>query len=260
MLSLKRLLGCLAGRRAGSRGPAVEGLESRQLLSTSPAVVGMQLIGPEQSVNRVVLTFNESVDPTTAQQPPSYIFGRIPPSGSNNGVSIGDVLGFPFARPKAKAIKDGKIQWSSAVYDDTTHSVTLTALKPFKASKYFRLLRVKGTGNFAIKDLAGNVLNGGTDTIVHWSYHNGKTLRFTDFDGDRAVITLKGPGHLYGFYRKQGDASPTIFITNTTAKSALVGAVLQGPTGDGVVQISQLLNAPANTNLFSSSHFVVTST
>ena len=246
-------------RRPQSILPLVESIEPRKLLSASPALTGMSLIGPVHKVNRVVLTFDSALDPTTAQQPQSYIFGRIPPSSSANGITVGDVLGF-LAKPHVRPIKDGKVTWTSAAYDDATHSVTLTAAKPFNASKYFRLLRVKGTGNFTIKDTLGDPLNGGHDTLIHWSYHAGRTLRFTDTDGDIATITMKGPGRMFSFIRKSGDPAPTIFVTNTNAKSVLNGTIRQGRLGDGVVRIAQILNAPAKTNLFSSSHFVVQGT
>jgi hypothetical protein len=259
MLSIARLLRRSGPSAAATRAPLVEPLESRQLLSTTPTLTGMHLVGPLKSVSEVVLTFNESLDPTTAQQPKSFVFGRQPPAGSNNGVTIGDVLGF-LAKPKPKAVVDGKIQWTSASYDDATHSVTLTPVKPFSAAHFLRILRVKGTGQYAVKDLQGNVLNGGKDTVIHWSTHNGQSLRIVDSDGDVATIKLKGRGHLYGFYRKTGDPSPVIFTINTNAKSVLTGTVKQGRTGDGIVHVAQLLGAPANTNLLSSSGFVVSST
>lgn len=243
-----------AGRRS-----VVESLESRRLLSTAPVLTGMQLVGGVKAVSQVVLTFNESLDPTTAQQPQSFIFGRIPPSPSDNGVSVGDILQF-LAKPKPRAIKDGKVQWASTVYDDTNHTVTLTAIKPFTATKYFRLLRVKGTGNYAVKDPQGDILNAGADTLIHWSYHNGQTIRWVDADGDRVTLTLKGRGHIYGFFRRAGDADPTVFVANTDAKSVLTGTVKQSVTGDGVAHIAQLIGAPAKTNLFTSSQFVVSST
>jgi hypothetical protein len=243
-------------RRPARLHPAIEGLEPRQLLSGSPAVRSLQVLGNVHHVNRIVLTFDESLDPTTAQQPKSYSFGRVPASGSDNGVTIGDVLGF-LAKPKVPAVKGGKIQWSSATYDDATHSVTLTAVKAFNASQYFRLLRVKGTGNYAVKDLTGRALNGGADTVVRWAYRTGKTLRFVEADGDTAVLTLKGPGQLYGFFRKSGDPDPTVFVSNTNSKSVLTGTVNQARMGNGVVNIAQVLGAPAKTNLFSSSQFVV---
>ncbi|HSZ57537.1 MAG TPA: hypothetical protein VK797_17865 [Tepidisphaeraceae bacterium] len=238
---------------------AVERLEPRRLLSTVPALTGMELAGGVKGVDQVILSFNESLDPTTAQQPQSFIFGRIPPSPANNGITVGQVLGF-LAQPKPRAIKDGKIQWSSAVYNDANHTVTLTAIKPFRATTYFRLLRVKGTGNYAVKDPQGDVLNGGADTLIHWSYHNGQTLRYTDSDGDHITLSLKGPGHIYAFYRRTGDPAPTIFVANTKAKSVLTGTVKQSATGDGVAHIAQLIGAPAKTNLFTSSQFVVGST
>ena len=134
-------------------------------------------------------------------------------------------------------------------------------MKSFNLWKFYRILRVRGTGNDPVADLAGNPLNGGEDTALHWNRARGKTIRYSDADGDRVTLKLKGPGKLYAFFHKSGDPFPSIFVTQTKAgKSSLTGTVVQGPTGNGIAHIAQLAGSvPANTNMFSNTQIDVQS-
>lgn len=245
------------GRRSlpAAPRPAFEPLESRRMLSTAPSPTGMVITGTIHAATSIVIAFNEPLDPTTAQDTAAYSFGRIPPSGSSSS-SLGDILGFLAKRPKV--IKAGKVQFSSAVYDDTNNTVTLTAVAPFNAQEYFRILRVRGTGHDVVTDPQGDALNGGKDTVIRWSTHFGKAVRYTDADGDRVVLQLKGPGKLYGFERRTGDPDPILFVTGTNSKSVLTGTIRQGRLGNGVTDIAEILGAETvQTNLFASPQFVI---
>jgi hypothetical protein len=243
------------------RSPFIERLESRQLLSAGPALTGIRILGPVAKAYGVVLTFDSSLDTASAQNTASYIFGHATHSSSDNGIDLGTILGF-LALHKTPAIRNGKVQFLGAHYDDTTHSVTLTPVKAFNVWRFFRILRVVGTGSTPIEDLNGNALNGGGDTVLHWNRDRGKVLRYSDSDGDRVVIRLKGPGKLYGFFHKSGDPFPSIFVTQTKpGKGSLIGTVQTSPTGDGIAHIAQLSGAlPVTTNMFSNTQIDVQST
>jgi len=246
---------------AAPRSPMIEGLEPRRLLSAGPAIAAVHMLGSVARANGIVLTFNAPLDPTTAQSPASYVFGKpTPKNTSDNGIDLGNILGF-LSRPKTPPVKAGKIQFLGARYDDATQSVTLTPVKAFNLWKFFRILRIKGTGDNAVKDLAGNPLNGGTDSVLHWDRTRGKTLRYSDSDGDKVTLKLKGPGTLYAFLHKSGDPFPTIFLSNTKlGKSTLTATVQQSPTGDGIAHIAQLSGpVPPTTNLLTDPHFDIQS-
>src|SRR6185312_5998552 len=132
----------------------------------------------------------------------------------------------------------------------------------FNVWRFFRILRVVGTGDTPVEDLNGNALNGGTDTVLHWNRDRGKILRYSDSDGDRVVIRLKGPGKLYGFFHKSGDPFPSIFVTQTKpGKGSLIATVQTSPTGNGIAHIAQLSGAlPSTTNMFSNTQIDVQST
>ena len=82
---------------SGTPGFAVEGLESRALMSSGPLLTGVQLMGHLTAINAVVMTFNESLDPTTAQnhRRPMHSAGRRwRTAQAIRGLSIGDFLPF----------------------------------------------------------------------------------------------------------------------------------------------------------------------
>lgn len=251
----RSLLGRLfrAASSPHQEAPLVESLESRQMFSTALAVTGVHLTGTVRDITSVVLSFNQPLDPTVAQDLQSYQIGRVIPSTSNDtgGLSLGNILSFLAVRKtagtmktaviKAEAlIKNYKVQFTSADYDATTYSVTLTPVRPFSAITWFRVLRVMGVGVNAITDIYGDVLDNGANTYVHWFPYVGKVFTFRDAGGDLVSIRLRGPGQIVGFLQTNTYHAPTIFILNGTSKSVLSGTVIQARTGTGVAVIPEL--------------------
>jgi len=243
--------------KASSRQAAIEALESRKLLSAGPALTSVDVVGPIHSITGVVLTFNESLDTTTATDKQTFLFGKPTPVSSNNPFNLGDVLPF-LGRPKVRLVKLGKIQWSSTVYDDTSNTVTLTPIKPFNGAAFIRVLRVKGVGAHALKDTLGNVINNGVDVLILWSKHQGKQVRWVDAAGDHVTLSLRGRGQIYTFIRKFGDPDPTIFIDNATSSSVLTGTVKGVAGSPGVANIAELAGVNGiSTNLLNNPQFNV---
>ena len=245
MSNLKSLFGRRTRRPAASRSNLLEQLEGRRLLSGGPVLTGVHLVGGVGAVTSVVLTFNESLDPVTAQDTHAYTFGKPILNSSESGPSLADFLPF-LARPKVRAVKGGKIQFASATYDDATHSVTLAPYKPINARAFFRVLRVFGTGAHAIKDLAGNPLDGnsdgtgGDDAVVRWSMKQNKGLRYRDAGGDRVTLSLRGPGRLYVFKANTFFTGAWVFVDRPATRSILTGSVQLGANGDGKAIIPEL--------------------
>jgi len=240
----------------------IEGLESRQMLTASPVLTGIHLTGSVRNVTSVVLTFDESLDPTTAQDLQSYHMGKLVEPGSNNGGGFDwtQLLGF-LAQPKQKLLINGRVQFTSATYDDSTRSVTLTPVRAWNALAYFRFIRVIGNGTYAITDPAGNPLNGGLNTYVHWFPYIGKTFTYSESDGDRVTLGLKGPGQIVSFLQTNADHAPLIFILNGRSNSVLSGSVVQAQTGDGVAVIPELQGvATIQTTILNNPEFEVLST
>ena len=91
--------------------PQVQALEGRLLFAaTSPLLTSIRVGGSVHGITSVTLGFDESLDPATANNANSYIFGKIPPQDTSSGITLGDILGggFPFlARPSAVRSRDG---------------------------------------------------------------------------------------------------------------------------------------------------------
>ncbi|HEV2687141.1 MAG TPA: hypothetical protein VGV35_01265 [Bryobacteraceae bacterium] len=233
-------------RRDPAPKAVIENLESRQLLSAGPLLTNVQLLGAAKACTGVVLYFNESLDPATAQNAGAFSIGRIKKKSSSSGLSITDFL--PFAgRPKTRVIKNGKVHFVLATYDDSTHSITLTPAAPFAAWKYFRAVRIRGTGPNALLDVAGNPFDGngdgtgGDDAVITWKYHKGKSISFRDADGDHVTIRLKGKGELFSIQHPHGAPAPMVFISDGVPGSTIVsGKVKQSRHGDGIVDITEL--------------------
>jgi hypothetical protein len=223
------------------RQPMIEGLESRQMFSSGPVLTGIHLTGSVRDVTSVVLTFDESLDLTTAEDLQAYHVGKLVPAGSDNGGSFDwtQLLGL-LAQPKAKLLVNGRVQFTAATYDDSTDSVTLTPVRDWNALAYFRFVRIIGAGTYAITDVAGNPLNDGLNTYVHWFPHLGKSFTYRDSDGDLVNLTLHGPGQIVAFLQTNADHAPMVFILNGRSNSVLSGSVRQSKTGDGVAVIPEL--------------------
>lgn len=253
-------------RRVLSPTKLIEALEPRQLLSGGPVLTGVHLVGSVGAVTSIVLTFNESLDPATAQDPHAYTFGKPIPHSSESGPSLSDFLPF-LARPKVRAIKGGKIQFASATYVDANHSVTLAPFKPINARAFFRVLRVFGTGAHAVKDLGGNPLDGnsdgvgGDDAVVRWTMKQNKGVRYRDAGNDHVTLNLRGPGRLYVFKCNTFFNGAWVFVDRPASRTILSGSVQQGANGDGKGVIPELEGAGGIQNeLLNNPSFVIQST
>jgi hypothetical protein len=245
----------------------VEPLESRQLLSGGPVVTGVHIIGAARAITGIVVSFNESLDPASAQDTLAYRFGRpIPHTSDSTGPSLGDFLPF-LARPKVRLVKQGKIQFASATYDDATHSVTLTPYKRFNGAQFFRVLRVIGSGTHVVKDVAGNPVDGnsdgtgGDDAVIRWVKKNNNRIAYRDGDGDRVALTLRGRGTLYVFKSTTFFTGAWVFVDHPRANTVLSGNVTQSANGDGKAVIPELEGAGGiNNGLANNPQFVIQST
>ena len=232
----------LAGLRRQPSAPRtmIESLESRQLLSATLQVTNVQLLGTAKACTGVVFSFNEALDPTSADNVSAFSIGRVR-HGGGSGTSLSDFLPYLLARPKATAIHNSKVKFVQATYDDTTYSITLTPAAPFAAWKYFRAVRIRGTTSNALLDASGNPYNGGKDQVITWIYHKGKHISYRDADGDRVVLTLKGKGELFSIQHPRGVASPMVFISAGVPGSTIVwGKVKKARNGDGIASITEL--------------------
>ena len=88
---------------------------------------------------------------------------------------------------------------ASITYDPATFSVTIVPQAPLPGSQYVQI-QVNGTGPVAIRDLAGNLLDGDSNGVAGSNYvasfAQGRKLKYTDSSGSTVTLQLKGPGYL----------------------------------------------------------------
>jgi len=148
-----------------------------------------------------------------------------------------------------------KIHFSSAVYDDATHSVTLTPKHTFEIRRRFRILRVAGRGDHAITDSTGVPLDGnydgtaGHNAALKYKSHRGRNVTIEDVDGDHLKLHLNGPGQILLTQRRRhpDPAGALVFLIGTDAnRSTLSGKVNTGrKSGDGIVPLTELTGISA---------------
>jgi hypothetical protein len=222
----------------------------------------MRLVGPYDAVTQLVLTFNEPLDPATAQDTAAYqLLRRIHRDSDDDDGLIDN----PFDDEDGADTDIVRVRFESAAYDDAGRAVTLTAAEPFRADKRFRNFRIAGGNERALRDVSGNLLDGNADgtagdpAVMTFKFRRGRRLTLRDTDGDRATLRLTGPGRMVSvLHRKRRVApDPLIFLDRTRpADTMLTGVVRPGRNGDGVVDIEQITGiAAANVTFLSDPAF-----
>jgi hypothetical protein len=218
--------------------PAVESMEPRRLLAGP--VAAMIILGTEQEVTGIVLTFKVALDPASAQNLDAYFVGRDKVKGEDK---FWDPLNL-HDPPKVSE----RVKLQSAVYDPAAQTVTLTPATPFDIFDKFRRVRVSGRGTVAVRDAAGVVIDGNGDgtpggsALVRARVVKTSRFNFREPDGDRAHFRLVGPGKIWAVTSRRRDFAPVLFLNRTSAlSSGLIGKVTPNRrTGDGVVTIRQI--------------------
>jgi hypothetical protein len=215
----------------------VQCLEPRCLLAATPTVkvTHIELQGTMPNVTGVVLTFDHALDPISAQNKASYLLFRRDVEGAGLGGFFGGGSNI------IKII----VPFSSAVYDDATHTVTLTPKENFRAEADFRILRIRGRGDDAIRTADGVII--GKDIISKYRPRTARHTRFRDIDGDRVRLDYTGPGALVVLRRNRGSRDPIIYITHGDSTSVFTATLIKSKKGDGVLNVFQF-NANGLTN------------
>jgi len=219
-------------------------------------VLTEQLIGPETAITSVVLTVNQHLDAATADNPNAYAIVRIiTQTNTDSGGILGNLTPFTSNNSTTTETNYSKhVRIASAVYDDANLTVTLTPTAPFRADKYFRFLRVVGTGKNAILTAAGVPIDGAgkgrpSDAIIKFASKVGHRLVYNDSYGNRVTVNLTGPGQIRALFRRTGTLDPIVFVDGgVPGESILTGFVKRGHHGTGVTTLQELSGTSAFTN------------
>lgn len=238
----------------------IEPLERRSLLSAAPPasaaeavdttplrLVAEQLIGSDpRNQTGVILTFSEALDPASATNLKNYRIGKR----TNQSIKYSDDDPDRYQHDS----KD-QIRFASAVYDPANFTVTLTAVKPFNITGRFRTIRVLSRDELAVRDVAGNKLDGQgdgkfKDAIEKFTFTRGTRISYGELDADRVTLRLTGPGRIWvlrktdgGRVLHRGNALRVYLDRTDPARSILTGKVVDQGPGDGIAVIQELVNS-----------------
>jgi Calx-beta domain len=140
---------------------------------TPPQVSGLTWAGSAQAISNLTLDFSAPLDPTYASDPSNY---QIVNLASGSAVPI-----------------------ASVSYNAASDSVTVVPASPLPSGQYDQI-EVVGNGATAVRDLAGNLLDGSGSGLAGSNYvasfAQGTRLQYVDNLGNRVTLQLKGAGYL----------------------------------------------------------------
>jgi hypothetical protein len=140
---------------------------------TPPQVSGLTWSGNARAITSLLLNFTAPLDPNYASNPSNYQIVNLATGGIVPLAAVG--------------------------YNPSTFSVTVVPASPLPSGQYDRI-QVLGTGATAVRDLAGNLLDGDGSGIAGSSYAasfaQGTRLQYVDNSGNRVTLQVKGAGYL----------------------------------------------------------------
>ena len=172
---------------------------------TPPKVSGLTWTGTARAISSVVLNFTAPLDPTYASYSANYQI-----------VNLAGGWAVPIA---------------SISYNAGTDAVTLVPASPLPSGQYDQI-EVVGTGAAAIRDRAGNLLDGngsgtpGSNYVA--SFAQGTRLQYVDNIGNHVTLQLKGAGYLEQVRNASGEGVLLDIVGMVPHRTTLSGNV-KGP-------------------------------
>jgi uncharacterized repeat protein (TIGR01451 family) len=177
---------------------------------TPPEVSVLSMSGSGKSITSVSLSFDAPLNPTYAANPANYQLV---------GMSKGQVVGI------------GAIN-----YNPATFTVTIVPAAPLAPNQYYRI-QVVGSGPTAVRDIAGNLLdgagNGSAGSNYVASFAEGNKLQYTDSSGNKVTLKLAGPGYLEQIRDASGDGELLELVGEVPHRTTLSGTIhrVKGSSG-----------------------------
>ena len=148
--------------------------------STVPTVAAVQWTGTSRSITSLIISFNEPLDPATAENPANYAVAGVGKKGS-------------FSTQHGQ-----NVSFAAPAYDQANWSVTLVPTAPLGINQFYSLF-LKGT--------QGGITNGGgielagagagrVGTNFTALFAQGTNLKYTDAGGNQVTFGVKGGGYL----------------------------------------------------------------
>ncbi len=181
---------------------------------TPPRVTGLTWSGSSRDITSLMLTFTAPLDPIYATDPADY---RLSMQAGGQPIPI-----------------------ASISYDPTTFAVTLVPQAPIPSGQYAEI-QVVGVGPSAIRDLAGNGLDGVDNGVAGSDYSaffgQGKRLKYQDASRNRVTLDVKGAGYLEQVLDSDGNCTVLTVAGMVPHRTTLQGRIkrLKGGSGQTLI-------------------------
>ncbi|MHC5537706.1 Calx-beta domain-containing protein [Singulisphaera rosea] len=203
--------GILQAGRPGGTAPTNATLRVVDIdpVLVGPEVTDVKLIGLVNSINAIELDISGHLNPATATATANYSIIALG-GGGKFGLPAGTHVGV-----------------ATASYDGSG-KVTLTPQFALPSNEFFEVV-VRGTGDGAVADRAGNPLNStlgvtpGSDYAI--TVARGNTLVYTDENSSPVVLKLRGPGTLDIERAVDGHVQRLQVLGATGRRTTISGAV-----------------------------------
>jgi len=186
---------------------------------TPPEISQLSWTGTAQAITSVTLSFTEPLNPTFAANLLNY--SLIDLGAGNRAISL-----------------------YAPVYNATNDTVTLVPTAPLADNQFYQI-QILGNGPTAIRDLAGNLLdgaeNGSAGTNYVASFAQGNKLQYVDNAGNQVTLKLTGPGYLDQIRDSTGEGESLTIMGGVAKRTTLSGSIKKskgksGRTNLGVIQ------------------------
>lgn len=149
----------------------------------TPGVAGAAFHGTAIAINSVVVTFKGAVDPAKASDPANFLVQAL---------------------SSARSATRSTLPITSAVYDPTTLTTTLTFATPFAFRNYRALgVTAKGFGP------------NGADSTAGYEVLRGVSVGYLDADGDRVILGVVGKNSRIVVLRRTDGGSASAWVEGT---------------------------------------------
>jgi hypothetical protein len=196
-------------------------------LDRPPAVIDAQYVTNGRFADGVALRFSEPMDEALVEDLKNYdIFLRREKA-----------LGGSSSRTR--------VEVTSAVYEPTSRTVTLTTAKPLRDNKVIEVV-ASTTQVQGIRSILGEPLDGNFDNLAGDDFTGylarGNRITYFDEEGDRVTLQLKGPGKLELFRDVERNTRHVRLISTSqdTILTGTVSPVLRGSISDKVAIIDTI--------------------
>lgn len=184
---------------------------------TPPQVSNLSWTGTPQAITSLALQFTAPLDPAYATDASDY-----------------DLVSMAGGRP---------IPIATISYDPTHFTVTIVPQAPIPSGQYSQI-QVVGTGTEAIRDIAGNLLDGAGNGTPGTSYlatfAQGSRLRYVDNSRNIVTLSVRGPGYLEQILTGNGMGVALDLVGMVPNRTTLKGRIKAEKGGSGQTDLGTI--------------------